>query len=208
MRVEEVMSRELVTVEPDEALHKAAELMADNHVSGLPVVSAGRLVGVLTESDFLSLSTGKGRRRWTDILFGREKSPEPTTSVGDLMTPNPVTIAPDRRVRDAGRVMLDAGVKRLPVVDEAGNLVGIISRADVMKSYARSDTEIREEIADVLYEYIVRGVEVDVTDGVVTMEGTVAIRSESRLAEELIRRVDGVVSVSNYLSWDSDERIV
>jgi osmotically-inducible protein OsmY len=104
--------------------------------------------------------------------------------------------------------MLDAGVKRLLVVDESGALLGIISRADVMKIYARSDSEVREEIADLLHEYIVRGVEVDVTNGVVTMEGKVALRTESRLAEELIRRVDGVVSVSNYLGWDSDDQIV
>ncbi len=179
--------------------------MADRKVAGLPVVDGGRLVGVLTESDFLMLSTGQGRRRWTDILFGRASSPEPTSRVGDLMTPNPVTIAPDRRVRDAARVMMDAGVKRLPVVSEDGELIGIISRADVMKSYARSDTEIREEIADVLHEYIVRGVEVDIDDGEVVMEGKVALRTESRLAEELIRRVDGVISVTNHLTWESDD---
>lgn len=206
MRVEEVMSRNVVTVEPDDSLRRAAELMADRRISGLPVVSAGRLVGVLTESDFLALSSGKGRRRWTDILFGRSTSPEPTSSVGDLMTPDPVTIAPDRRIRDAARVMLDVGVKRLPVVTESGELIGIISRADVMKSYARSDSEIREEIADVLHEYIVRGVDVDVTEGVVEMEGTVALRTESRLAEELIRRVDGVVAVTNHLTWESDDQ--
>ncbi len=208
MRVEEVMSRKLVTVEPDDPLRRAAELMSDHQVSGLPVVEAGRLVGVLTESDFLELSTGQGRRRWTDILFGRATAPEPTSRVGDLMTPEPVTIAPDRRLRDAARIMLDAGVKRLPVVDETGQLLGIISRADVMKSYARSDVEIREEIADVLHEYIVRGVEVEVNEGTVRMEGTVALRTEARLAEELIRRVDGVVAVTNYLSWDSDDQRV
>ncbi len=205
MRVDEVMSRNLVTVEPDDSLHRAAELMSEHHVSGLPVVAAGRLVGVLTQSDFLTLSTGQGRRRWTDILFGHSKSPEPTSLVGDLMTPNPVTIAPDRRVRDAARVMIDAGVKRLPVVGESGNLIGIVSRADVMKSYARSDDEIREEIADALYEYVVRGVELEVKNGEVRMEGSVALRTEARLAEELIRRVDGVVSVANYLSWESDD---
>jgi predicted transcriptional regulator len=207
MRVDQVMSRKVVTVEPDDPLRKAAELMADHRVSGLPVVSAGKMVGVLTESDFLTLSTG-GRRRWTDILFGRSMSLEPTTVVGDLMTPNPVTIAADRRIRDAAKVMVDAGVKRLPVVDEDGNLIGIISRADVMKIYARSDTEIREEIADILHEYIVRGVEMDVVNGEVTMEGTVALRTESRLAEELVRRVDGVVSVTNRLAWDSDDQMI
>lgn len=206
MRVEEVMSRKLVTVEPDDSLRRAAELMADNRVSGLPVVTGGRLVGVLTESDFLALTTGQGRRRWTDVLFGRSTSPEPTSTVGDLMTPDPVTIAPDRRIRDAARVMLDAGVKRLPVVTESGELLGIISRADVMKSYARSDSEIREEIADILHEYIVRGVEVEVTEGEVRMEGAVALRTEARLAEELIRRIDGVVSVTNHLAWESDDQ--
>ena len=205
MRVEEVMSRKLVTVEPDDSLRHAAELMSEHHVSGLPVVAAGDLVGVVTESDFVTLSSGKGKRRWVDALLGRGDSLEDVSQVGDIMTPEPVTVAPDRRLRDAARIMIDANVKRLPVVDEAGTLLGIVSRADLMRSFVRSDDEIGEEIQDALHEYIVRGVEVGVTDGVVTLEGTVALRSGSRLAEELVRRIDGVVSVNNHLTWQADE---
>lgn len=205
MRVADAMARKLVTVEPGESLRHAAELMADNRVSGLPVVENERLVGVLTESDFVKLSTGQGRRRWIDVLFGRSQPQNEATRVGDLMTTSPVTIAPDRTLRDAGRLMLDAKVKRLPVVDETGNLLGIISRADVLRTYARSDTEIADEIGDLLHEYIVKGVKVSVRDGAVTLEGTVPQRTESRLAEELVRRVDGVVAVSNHLGWDSDD---
>ncbi len=205
MRVDDVMSRNVVTVEPDDSLHHAAELMSEHRVSGLPVVAAGRLVGVLTESDFLRLSTGKGRRRWLDAVFGARDYPESATEVGDMMTPNPVTVAPDRRLRDAARIMIDANVKRLPVVDAEGVLRGIISRADIMKSYARSDEAVAEEIHDALHEYIVRGVEVEVNDGVVTLDGRVALRTGARLAEELVRRVDGVVSVNNRLGWEADE---
>ena len=205
MRVDEVMTSKLVTVEPDDSLRHAAELMAEHRVSGLPVVAAGRLVGVLTESDFLTLTTGQGRRSWIDIVFGRRETVEGATAVGDMMTPDPVTVAPDRRLRDAARIMIDADVKRLPVVAEDGTLLGIISRADVMKSYVRSDERIAEEILDALHEYIVRGVEVQVVDGVVTLEGTVALRTGVRLAEELVRRVDGVVSVTNHLGWEADD---
>ena len=205
MRVADAMARKLVTVGPDDSLRLAAELMADNKVSGLPVVENGRLVGVLTESDFVELSTGMGRRRWIDVVFGRSQPQNEATHVGDLMTASPVTIAPDRTLRDAGRLMLDAKVKRLPVVDETGNLLGIISRADVLRSYARSDTEIADEIGDLLHEYIVKGVHVQVQDGAVTLDGTVPQRTESRLAEELVRRVDGVVAVTNHLGWDSDD---
>lgn len=208
MRVDEVMTSKLVTVEPDDTLRHAAELMSEHRVSGLPVVDDGRLVGVLTESDFVTLATGQGRRSWIDILFGRRESIEGATAVGDMMTPSPVTVAPDRRLRDAARIMIDAKVKRLPVVADDGTLLGIISRADVMKSYARSDEAIAEEILDALHEYIVRGVEVDVVDGVVTLEGTVALRTGARLAEELVRRVDGVVSVTNRLGWEADDHLM
>jgi len=204
MRVADVMSRDLVTVQPGDTLRHAAELMADGKVSGLPVVENGVLVGILSESDFIKHTTGAGRR-WLDVLFGRSKAPSEATTVGELMTHRPITIAPDRRVRDAGRVMMDSSVKRLPVVDGDGKLVGIVSRADVMKTYARSDTEIRDEIREVLHEYIVHGVEVDVADGAVALEGKVPQRTESRLAEELVRRVDGVISVNNHLGWDSDD---
>ncbi len=205
MRVADFMARKLVTVEPGDSLRRAAELMADNRVSGLPVVEDGKLVGVLTESDFVKLSTGQGRRRWLDVLFGRSQPQNEATRVGDLMTASPVTIAPDRRLRDAGRLMLDAKVKRLPVVDQHGNLLGIISRADVLRSYARSDTEIADEVGDLLHEYIVKGVTVTVQDGAVTLDGSVPQRTESRLAEELVRRVDGVVAVNNHLGWDADD---
>lgn len=207
MRVDDVMSRAVVTIEPDDSLRHAAELMSQHHISGLPVVANGKLVGVLTESDFLVLSSGQGRSRWLDVLFGRSKAPEEATEVGDLMTADPVTVAPDRRLRDAARMMISSGVKRLPVVDSEGNLMGIVSRADIMKSYARSDTEIREEISDALHEYILKGIEVGVAEGVVTLDGEVAIRSESRLAEELVRRVDGVVAVNNHLSWSADDYV-
>ncbi len=208
MRVDDVMTRRVVSVTPSDSLRTAAELMAEHHISGLPVVEDGQLVGMLTETDFLELTTGQGRHRWLDVLFGRTKPPEAVTSVGDMMTPSPVTVAPDRRLRDAARIMLDSRVKRLPVVGEDGALLGIISRADIMKSYARSDTEIRDEIGNVLHEYIVRGVQVDVNEGAVTLEGTVALRTETRLAEELVRRIDGVVSVTNHLAWRSDDHMI
>ncbi len=204
MQVAEVMTREVVTVAPGDTLRRAAQLMTEHQVSGLPVVDDGRLVGMLTESDFIKHSSGPGRRRWIDTLFGRSE-PSGAAKVEDLMTKRPVTIAPDRPLRDAGRLMIDADVKRLPVVDGAGGVLGILSRADVMKSYSRSDTEIADEIRDVLHEYIVHGVRLEVSDGLVTLEGTVPQRTESRLAEELVRRVDGVMAVTNHLAWDSDD---
>lgn len=205
MRVLDVMTRNPVTVEPKDSLHHAAQLMIENKVSGLPVVEGERLVGVLTEADFLRLrAAGKGRR-WLDSLMGRPDPLDRASQVRDAMTPSPVTIAGDRSVADAARLMLDAGVKRLIVVDERGGLRGIVSRADVLRSYVRTDGAIAREVTVALRHYVVDGVEVSVNEGVVTLSGTVSLRSGAELAEDLVRRIDGVISVDNHITWEADE---
>jgi CBS domain-containing protein len=100
-------------------------------------------------------------------------------------------------------------VKRLPVVTPDGTLEGIISRADVMGAFARSDEELRREIVEEVLIGVLQldpeTVQVDVTDGLVVLTGSVAAKSETRLLEELAVRVEGVISVDSNLNWSHDD---
>ena len=118
-RVREVMTSDVVTIDPDSSVLDAAKLMAAKNVGALPVIDGdGRLVGMLSERDIV--------RR----VVALEKDPA-RTPVRDAMTPQPVAAKPDYTLADAVRIMLQLNIRHLPVVDDKGNLVGIISVKDI-----------------------------------------------------------------------------
>jgi CBS domain-containing protein len=213
MKVGDVMTTEIKTIDPDAPLKEAAMVMVKAGVSGLPVVDDDRkVVGIITEADFVTAeanrSWGRQRRRLLANLFGEAETHQART-VGDAMTPSPATIDRESSVTEAARKMTDLGVKRLPVVLPDGTIEGIISRADVMGAFARPDDELQVEI----YQDVVLGVlqlhdsnvTVGVTDGVVSLTGNVPTHADARLLEELTIRVEGVVSVETDVTWTSDE---
>lgn len=213
MRVRDVMTSEVKTIEADAPLKEAAMVMVREGISGLPVVDRDRtVIGIITEADFVTTeanrSWGRQRRRLLANMFGEAETHEART-VGDAMTPDPVTIDRDSTVTEAARKMTEIGVKRLPVVLADGTIDGIVSRADVMGAFARADRELAEEIEDDVIVGVLQlegsQVEVVVTDGIVRLAGTVPSRSDARLLEELAVRVEGVVSVESDLSWEQDD---
>jgi CBS domain-containing protein len=213
MKVGDLMTTEVMTIGPDAPLKEAATIMVRSGVSGLPVVDdQRRVVGIITEADFVTAeaerSWGRQRRRLLAGLFD-DSQPKKARSVGDAMTRNPHGIDRESTVTEAARKMTELGVKRLPVLLPDGTLDGIISRADVMRAFARSDDELLEEISVDVVNAVMQldddALDVAVADGVVTLTGTVPTKSEARLLEELIVRVEGVVSVNSDLSWDLDD---
>ena len=214
MRVKEVMATEVVTVGPQAGIKEAARLMVDSGVSGLPVVDEGRLVGIITESDFLEQEADKSEHRYhrlLDALIGERRHRSLGDTVADAMTPHPITISGDARLSEAAHVMKHRGIKRIPVVDEEGRIKGIVSRADVLHAFIRSDDVIEEQIRDDVARRILlldgEGLGVSVSDGIVTLSGQVPTRTEARLLEELSRRVDGVIRVKTELHYDVDDSI-
>jgi CBS domain-containing protein len=123
------------------------------------------------------------------------------------MTRHPAVVMADTTVAAAGRTMANKNVKRLPVVDADGHLVGIISRSDIVRAFARPDDVIEDEIReDVLGRVLMFDpdlIEVTVSEGVVTLEGGLPEEADARLLEELTRRLDGVVRVVSKLAWNS-----
>lgn len=213
MRVADVMAGSVVTVERSASLKEAARIMLAKGVSGLPVVDeAGDLVGIITEADFVARQVAhiEGRRRLLDVVMRRSDPAPDTATVEEAMTNAPITTHPDASVSEAARRMVAAGVKRLPVVDLTGRLVGIVSRADVMSAFARSDQaiedEVREGILTRLLFHPADAIGVAVTDGVVILRGELPNRSDVRLLVALADRVDGVVKVEDHLAWRYDDQ--
>ncbi|MFQ5948012.1 MAG: CBS domain-containing protein [Acidimicrobiia bacterium] len=214
MRVRDLMTTDVITVSPDASLKEAARRMVDGRVSGLPVTNEdGGLVGIITEGDFLRWEAGREqphRRGLLEALFGGEDRARPAAdTVGEVMVQQVASITPDASLAAAARIMARLGVRRLPVVDPDGRVVGILSRADVVNAFTRPDDVIEDEIREDVLRRILflepDTIVLEVEEGVVTLGGELATRTDVRLLEELSRRLEGVVRVKSSLTWRVDD---
>lgn len=203
--VDDVMTTKVIAVTRDADFKQLASVLREFRVSACPVVdSSGRVIGVVSEADLLhkvadcELPVGLIRLRWK---LGEESKITAVTA-GQLMSAPAVTIHPDAPVGVAARVMRDQGLKRLPVVGVRGELIGIVSRVDLLGVYDRRDADILAEVASAAGELGFSRADLDVTvsSGVVTLAGLVASpRAALELAAPL-RHVDGVVAVRDRLT--------
>ena len=212
MRVRDVMTTDVLTVRADVSLKEAAALMAERGISGLPVVGfGGQVAGVLSEGDILFKETGltPSRRGVVERLLALPPDALGAKLVartaGEAMTSPALTIGPRRPLTVAANTMIERGVKRLPVVDDAGKLVGIVTRADLVRAFVRSDEAIEREIRE---DVIRRSLWIEpdnlvvaVDAGEVRLAGEVETKAEAELIPEFVQRVPGVVSVLSKLSW-------
>jgi CBS domain-containing protein len=203
MKVSDLMTKDVVSVKPETTLREAATLLVERRISGVPVVNDDdEVVGVLSEADILVKAGGRSSRHrllgWLlEPDFGDEDKIRAET-VGEAMSAPALTIAAHRPVHEAARLMVGESVNRLPVVED-GKLIGIITRADVVRAFSRSDAEIAEEIrSDILRRtfWLEPGrVTVTVVDGAVTLEGEVETAADEEVLPALVSRVPGVVAV-------------
>lgn len=197
MQVKDVMTRDVVSVQSDSSLRDAAHILSERRISGLPVTNQnGQVVGVVSEADFVN-AAGRVRsvRPFFARLLGRSTSgPEiRDTTVAAVMTSPARTIEPDRPVAEAASRMARWNVNRLPV-SENGKLVGIISRADIVSLYARSDDELAAAVADALAGN--DGLTVErVQDGLVVLAGRVRHRALAEAARATAGQIEGVIAV-------------
>jgi CBS domain-containing protein len=143
MKVAEAMSVDVVSVPPETPLKDAAALLERHGISGLPVLEGGTVVGVVSEADIVARSTGRRESKGIlGVLFGaRNEEDVAHTHVREAMSSSAITIAPGRQVAEAARVTVERRVNRLPVVDDL-RLVGIVTRADLVRAFVRSDEEL------------------------------------------------------------------
>lgn len=213
MLVQEVMTTDVVTIRDTAPLKEAARQMVEAGVGGLPVLDQdGAMVGIISEADFLKREAASaGRFRLLGALLRKQEVPEADT-VGEAMSRGPKTIGPDAELGEAARRMVRHSVKRLPVVDRGGALVGIVSRADVMEAFARADGRIADEINDDIVDRILgldpAAVSLSVQDGVVRLAGSTPTWTDRRTLVELAKRVDGVIRVdSEDVRFELDDRL-
>jgi CBS domain-containing protein len=209
--VKDVMSTHVIAARKGASFKEMAEKLREHRVSAFPVVDHdGKVIGVVSEADLLTKEALDGGLAGmpgmiSGILQRKEEERASGLTAGDLMTHPAVTVQPDDSVEHAARLMYTRRVKRLPVTDAAGHLVGIISRADVLGVYSRPDEEIRKEICD---EVIPNGfladpprLTVTVHDGIVTLEGKPDTGWLGRDILDRVRHVQGVVAVRNRLTF-------
>jgi CBS domain-containing protein len=204
--VADVMTRRVIALKRGAGYQEIVAVLRKYRVSACPVIDdAGKAIGMVSEADLLfkiadpNPPSGLIRLRWK---LGEESKVTAVTA-GRLMTSPAVTIGPGASVADAARLMQNRRVKRLPVVDQAGLVIGIISRADVLSVYERPDSDIREEVLDLIagdFALDPDSFDVSVSSGFVTLTGEV---DETGTALQLLARVrhaDGVVGSSDLLT--------
>ena len=220
MTVRDVMTTPVFSVTTSTPLKDVARLLVEHRISGLPVVDdTGAVVGVVSETDFLIKAGGQevARRRWFGRLLGETKETSArqakigAVTAGESMTSPAATIDADRSTTAAATLMVDLDVNRLPVLDD-GKLVGIVSRADLVRAFIRSDDQLAETIRhDVLLRVLWLDpalFDVAVQNGVVSIKGRVERRSTAEMIERAIRNVPGVVDVASRVTWEiSDDHI-
>lgn len=219
VKVESVMSRDVVTAAPETSFKELTRLLSEHNISGIPIVDDERkLLGIVTEADLLWTEKErepKRRSRFLEWFIDRKRLAQieklaSDFRAGDLMTREVVTVEPQTPVREAVLRLLEAGVKRLPVLDPEGRIVGIVSRTDLLSPFLRTDEDIRKEIL----EDVILGVmwlgpatfNVSVKQGVVRLRGQLEFRGTKEILVHLVNLVDGVVGVVDELTFRQEDR--
>lgn len=209
--VRDVMSGSVVAVRPAAGFKEIVRLMRQHNVSAVPVVDTdSNVIGIVSEADLLlkEVPADDPAVAATSLLAtGRrgELARAAAATAADLMTSSVANIRDNAPVTEAARLMHDRRVKRLPVVDRDGRLIGIVSRIDVLSVFDRPDDQINAEITT---EVISRefgldpaAFEVTVSSGIVTISGPVRDRDTARRLLETIRHSEGVVAVRDRLTY-------
>lgn len=214
MHVQELMTTPVLSIGPEASLKDVAVLFLERGISGLPVCDAeNRVLGVISEGDILLKESGPDSRNGPRLArlagrSGRGGAKSIATTVREAMTTPAITISPRSNITEAARLMTEHAVNRLPVV-KGVELVGIVTRTDLVRAFTRSDEEIERELRE---EVLLRTlwvdpdtVRVEVTRGAVKLDGMLETRVDVDLLERLTARVPGVVSVASSLTSKVEE---
>ena len=205
--VKDVMTTRVISVKKDTMFREMAVALREYRVSAFPVVDDDqKVIGVVSEADMLNKEALEDEPGViSGILHHRDQAKARGVTAGDLMTAAVIAVRPDDTVEHAAKLMYDRRVKRLPVTDANGRLVGIISRADVLSVFDRTDDAIRREILDEVplgeYSEDPRTLDVTVKDGIVTLTGVPETNETGHEIVRRVRHIQGVVAVRDRLSY-------
>jgi CBS domain-containing protein len=214
-RVDDVMTKEVVTVQQDTPYRDVVDVLIGRRVSAVPVLDrSGLVVGVVSEADLLHKvgAVGESELRIFDTWRRRGNHPKAGgRTAREVMTSPAVVVLPSVSVAAAARRMQREQVKRFPVVDDLGRLVGIVTRGDLLKMHLRSDAAIEHDVVEELrhqHPHPEPGkVWIETTDGVVRLIGRMHLRSMAEAAKGQVNQVPGVVGVIDELTYDLDDRM-
>lgn len=214
-KVEEIMTSDVITVSPGTTIHRAAELLADHGISGLPVVDdQGAVVGILSEGDLIVRQRPRPRPSFWRLFFedgerlAREYQKATGTTVAEVMTTTLIIIRPDAPLEAAAALLDQHKIRRLPVMEE-GRLVGIVSRGDLVKTLAAATPAAPSAVSDaqLVKEMKTRmdreawisslTLSVEAKDGVLALWGPVESETERSALETMARSIPGCRSVDN-----------
>lgn len=215
----QIMTQNVITVSPETTVVDAAKTMLDHHISGLPVIENGKLVGIVTEGDFLrraEIGTERKRPNWLQFLLGSGREAADYVQahgrkVADVMTRDPQTVSEDTPLQNLVATMETHHVKRLPVMRD-GQLVGIVTRANLLRAIstmardvtgpAASDEDVRARLMVKLTEADWRpnGLQVVVRDGVVHLHGIIIDERARQAVIVATETTPGVKAVHDHLA--------
>ncbi len=202
--VKDVMTTRVIWVRKDAPFRELAAALRRHRVSAFPVLGDDdKVIGVVSEADLLAKEALDGEPGvFAGILHHRDAEKARGITAGDLMTAAVVAVAPEDTVEYAAQLMYSRKVKRLPVIDGRGHLVGILSRADVLAVFDRTDEDIRREITDEVTLLVdPQAFDVTVSGGIVTLTGVPETNEVGHEIVQRIRHVQGVVAVRDRLSY-------
>jgi CBS domain-containing protein len=211
--VKDVMTAEVVAVRRDTTFKELAATLRQYRVSAFPVVDdRDRVIGLVSEADMLAKEALAEPGVVAGLLHHKDVRQAEAVTAGALMTRQVVTVSPDDSIEQAARMMHFLKVRQLPVVNSGGELVGIVSRSDLLSVFDRPDEDIRTDIVNTMFrhEFLVdpRQFTVRVEAGVVTLEGTPETVTLGRDLVRKARHVPGVVAVHDRLSYPDDYPVV
>jgi CBS-domain-containing membrane protein len=211
--VKDVMTADVVAVKRDTTFKELAAALRQHRVSAFPVVDdRDRVIGVVSEADMLAKEAMTEPGVVAELLHHSDVRKAEGMTADALMTRQVVTVSPDDPIEQAARMMHFLKVRQLPVVNSGGELVGIVSRSDLLSVFDRPDEDIRKDIVDtmLLHEFLVdpRQFRVTVEGGVVTLEGTPETAALGRALVRKARHVPGVVAVRDRLAYSDDYPVV
>lgn len=213
MKLSEVMTGNPVAVGPETPLKDVAAILLEHRISGVPVIGERlEVIGVVSEADIIAKEAGpdpRERRLISWLLGGRyvDREKVAARTAAEAMGSPAITVTERHTVADAARLMTDLGIKRLPVVDDGGALIGIVTRTDLVRAFSRSDDEIEREIREMLETLWLDepGLRLRVERGEVELTGEMRRRSDAEVLVRLTRRVPGVVDVRSTVGWEWDD---
>jgi CBS domain-containing protein len=222
MNAKDVMTREVISVAPDATVLQAARVMLQNRISGLPVIdSTGKLVGIVSEGDFLrrrETQTERRRSRWLEFLMGPGKMAAEYTQthgnrVSEVMSDDVQTVDENAALEDIVELMERRRIKRVPVVRD-GKVTGIVTRSNLMHAMvslarsapktAKDDAAIREQLQAVMQKEQwapIAATNVVVNNGVVELWGVIVDERQREALKVAAENIPGVKSVKDHLVW-------